>query len=139
MTSPDENKRIVRRLIDEGQSQGRLEIVDELLADDFIDYTPLEGLPGTREGVRMLFAALREAFPDLAVDISEQIAEDDKVVTRKTFRGTHGGPFLGVPPTGARVEFEVIDILTLRDRKICEHRVVVDKLGLLRQLGAIAA
>ena len=139
MTSIDENKQIVRRLIREAQEQGRLEVVDELLADDFVDHTPLEGLPGTREGVRMLFAALRVAFPDLRVDISEQIAEEDKVVTRKTFSGTHGGPFLGLPATGSPVQFEVIDILTLRDRKICEHRVVVDKLGLLRQLGAIAA
>ncbi|HYI12530.1 MAG TPA: ester cyclase [Thermoanaerobaculia bacterium] len=139
MTPLEENKAIVRKLINEGQSNGRLEVVDEMLAPDFVDHTPLEGLPGTREGVRMLFAALREAFPDLEVEISEQIAESDKVVTRKTFRGTHGGPFLGVPATGASVRFEVIDILTVRDRRICEHRVVVDKLGLLRQLGAIAA
>lgn len=139
MTSLDENKTIVRRLIREGQEEGRLEVVDELLADDFVDRTPLEGLPATREGVRMLFAALRAAFPDLKVEISEQIAEDDKVVTRKTFRGTHGGPFLGLAPTGASVHFEVIDILTVRDRKICEHRVVLDKLDLFRQLGAIAA
>jgi len=135
----DENKAIVRRLVDEAQTQGRLEVVDELLADDFIDHTPLEGLPGTREGVRMLFAALRAAFPDLRVEISEQIAEDDKVVTRKTFNGTHGGPFLGLAPTGSPVRFEVIDVLTIRDRKICEHRVVLDKLDLLRQLGAMAA
>ena len=135
----DQNKAIVRRLVDEAQSGGRLEVVDELLADDFIDHTPLEGLPGTRDGVRMLFAALREAFPDLHVEISEQIAEADKVVTRKTFSGTHHGPFLGLPATGSNVRFEVIDILTIRDRKICEHRVVLDKLGLLRQLGAIAA
>jgi len=135
----DENKAIVRRLVDEGQTQGRLDVIDELFAEDFIDHTPLEGLPGTREGVRMLFAALRTAFPDLRVDISEQIAEDDKVVTRKTFSGTHAGSFLGLDATGANVQFEVIDILTLRDRKICEHRVVLDKLGLLRQLGAIAA
>jgi steroid delta-isomerase-like uncharacterized protein len=139
MTPIDENKQIVRRLIREAQEQGRLEVVDELLADDFVDHTPLEGLPATREGIRMLFAALRVAFPDLRVDISEQIAEEDKVVTRKTFSGTHGGPFLGLPATGSPVQFEVIDILTLRDRKICEHRVVLDKLGLLRQLGAIAA
>ena len=139
MSTLDENKAIVRRLVDEAQTQGRLEVVDELFAEDFVDYTPLEGLPGTREGVRMLFAALRAAFPDLRVDISEQIAEEDKVVTRKTFSGTHGGPFLGLPATGSPVHFEVIDILTIRDRKICEHRVVLDKLGLLRQLGAIAA
>jgi steroid delta-isomerase-like uncharacterized protein len=133
-----ENKSIVRRLVDEAQVARNLDVLDELLSDDFVDHTPLEGLPGTREGIRLLFSALHEAFPDLRVEISEQVAEEDKVVTRKTFRGTHGGPFLGVPATGNPVHFEVIDILTLRDRRICEHRVVVDKLGLLRQLGAVA-
>ena len=137
--STEQNKQIVRRLVNEAQIAGNEEVLDELLADDFVDHTPLEGLPGTREGVRMLFTALRTAFPDLRIDISEQIAEDDKVVTRKTFSGTHAGPFLGLPPTGSPVTFEVIDILTIRDRRICEHRVVLDKLGLLRQLGAIAA
>jgi steroid delta-isomerase-like uncharacterized protein len=137
--SLDQNKLLVRRLVDEAQNAGRLEVVDELLSEDFVDHTPLEGLPGNREGVRMLFAALREAFPDLKVDISEQIAEDDRVVTRKTFKGTHGGPFLGVAPTGSSVRFEVVDILTIRDRRICEHRVVLDKLSLMQQLGAIPA
>jgi len=137
--STEQNKSIVRRLVNEAQIGGNADVIDELLADDFVDHTPLEGLPGTREGVRMLFAALRAAFPDLRVDISEQIAEDEKVVTRKTFSGTHAGPFLGLAPTGSPVSFEVIDILTIRDRKICEHRVILDKLGLLRQLGAIAA
>jgi steroid delta-isomerase-like uncharacterized protein len=133
------NKSLVRRLVDEAQVKGDLDVLDELLAGDFVDHTPLEGLPGTREGVRMLFAALREAFPDLRVEISEQIAEGDKVATRKTFSATHGGPFLGIPATGAPVRFEVIDILTFRDGRITEHRVIVDKLDLMRQLGAIAA
>jgi steroid delta-isomerase-like uncharacterized protein len=137
--SLDQNKLLVRRLVDEAQNAGHLEVVDELLSEDFVDHTPLEGLPGNREGVRMLFAALREAFPDLKVDISEQIAEDDRVVTRKTFRGTHGGPFLGLPATGSSVRFEVVDILTIRNRRICEHRVVLDKLSLMQQLGAIPA
>jgi steroid delta-isomerase-like uncharacterized protein len=137
--SLDQNKLLVRRLVDEAQVAGRLEVVDELMSEDFVDHTPLEGLPGNREGVRMLFAALRRAFPDLKVDISEQIAEDDRVVTRKTFHGTHGGPFLGLPPTGSPVRFEVVDILTFRDGRICEHRAVLDNLSLMQQLGAIPA
>jgi steroid delta-isomerase-like uncharacterized protein len=137
--SLEQNKTLVRRVVQAAQVEGKLNVIDELFAEDFVDHTPMEGLPATREGVRMLFGALRAAFPDLAVDISEQIAEDERVVTRKTFRGTHGGPFLGVPPTGNSVHFEVIDILTVRDNRISEHRVVLDKLGLMRQLGAIPA
>ena len=133
---PQENKTLVRRVIDEAQNRGKLDVIDDLFADDFVDHTPLPGLPPTREGVRMLFGALRAAFPDLHVVVSEQIAEDERVVTRKTFNGTHGGEFLGFAPTGNPVAFEVVDILTIRGQRITEHRVVFDQLGLLRQLGA---
>ncbi|HKR65411.1 MAG TPA: ester cyclase [Thermoanaerobaculia bacterium] len=95
----------------------------------------------TAQGVRKdmsLEENLRAAFPDLRVTISEQLAEDDRVATRKTFRGTHNGDFMGLPASGRPVEFEVIDILTFERGKISEHRVVLDQLGLMRQLGAMA-
>jgi len=135
--SAETNLAIVRRLIKEAQEGGNLAVVDELLADDFVDHTPFPGLPPTRDGVRMVFAGFRSAFPDLTVTIDEQIADSEKVATRKTFRGTHQGSFLGVPPTGRPVAFEVIDILTLRDDRIRDHRVVVDRLTLMQQLGAM--
>lgn len=130
------NKTLVKRLVNEAQVAGNLVVVDELLADDFIDHTPLPGVPATREGVKMLFAYLRNAFPDLAIVIDEQIADSDKVATRKTFKGTHRGEFMGVPATGRPVQFEVIDILTFRGDKISEHRVVLDRLSIQQQLGA---
>lgn len=134
--SAEANKNLIRRLIDEAQSQGKLDVVDELLADDFVDHTPFPGVPPTRTGVKMLFGYLRSAFPDLQVRIHEQIAEGEKVVTRKTFEGTHRGEFMGVPSTGRSVAFEVIDILTVRDGRIAEHRVVFDQLSIQQQLTA---
>jgi len=133
----ERNKAIVRRLVKEAQEGGRLEVVDELLAPDFVDHRPLPGVPPTREGVRMLFAGLKTAFPDLRVAIEDQIADESRVVSRKRFSGTHEGPFLGAPPSGRRVEFEVIDILGVRDGLLTDHWVVVDQLGLLTQLGAL--
>jgi steroid delta-isomerase-like uncharacterized protein len=135
--SLEQNKSLVRRLVGEAQESGHLEVVDELLAEDFVDHSPMPGVPPTRDGVKMLFAGLRLAFPDLRVTISEQIAENDRVATRKTFRGTHDGDFLGIPPSGRPVEFEVIDILTIEGGLIREHRLVIDQLGLMKQLGAI--
>ena len=133
----DANKQIVRRLIEEAQQGGNLEVIQELLAEDFVDHTPLGGLPPTRDGVLMLFAGMRQAFPDLRVTIEEQIADEEKVATRKTFEGTHRGPFLGIAATGNPIRFEVIDILTVRGGKIREHRVVADQLTLMQQLGAL--
>jgi steroid delta-isomerase-like uncharacterized protein len=133
------NKLVVRRLVEEAQQGRNVQLVDELLADDFIDHTPMGGLPPTREGVKLLFAGLQDAFPDLTVTVEEQIAEGTQVVTRKTFRGTHSAPFLGVAASGRSVEFEVIDILKVEGGRITEHRHVIDQLALLRQLGAFAA
>lgn len=132
----DVNKQIVRRLIKEAQEGGNLAVIDELMAEDFVDYSPLPGLPPTREGVSMLFAGMKQAFPDLRITIEEQIADEEKVATRKTFSGTHQGPFLGIAATGNPIRFEVIDILTVREGKIREHRVVADLQTLMQQLGA---
>ena len=75
---------------------------------------------------------------DFAVEILDQLAEGDKVVTYKAFSGVHNGDFMGIAPTGTAVRFTVIDIVRLRGGQFVEHWGMVDQLGLLRQLGAIA-
>ena len=132
----DTNKAIVFRLVDEAQCKGNLGVVDEIFADDFIDHTPFPGVPPTRDGVKMLFGYLRATFPDLRVTVHEQIADQEKVVTRKSFEGTHQGEFMGVAGTGRTINFEVIDILTFNGSRIVEHRVMFDRLGLQQQLMA---
>src|SRR5205814_789239 len=107
----EENKRIVRRLVEEGQGKGNLAVIDELVSETFVDHSPLPGLPPTRDGIRTLFGALRQGFPDMTVAIHEQIAEGDKVVTRKSLRGTHRGEFMGIAATSRPLDFPVIDIL----------------------------
>jgi predicted ester cyclase len=79
----------------------------------------------------------RGALEGFAAEILDQVAEGDKVVTRKVFRGVHREDFLGVPPTGREVEITVIDIVRIADGRIVEHWNVVDQLGLLRRLGAL--
>jgi steroid delta-isomerase-like uncharacterized protein len=133
----ESHKAAVRRLVGEAQESGKLEVVDELLAEDFVDHTPLPGLPPTREGVKMLFAAMRSAFPDLRVRIDEQVADGEKVVTRKSFLGTHRGEFVGLAGSGRPLDLEVIDVLTFRDGRITEHRVLFDRMALMQQLGAM--
>lgn len=131
-------KDMVRRFVEAAQTRGDPAAVDEFLAPDFVDHAPFPGFPPTRDGVRQLFAALRAAFPDLQAEVHDQVAEGDRVVTRKTLRGTHRGAFLGVPPTGRTVALAVIDILRVSGGRIAEHWGVADQLGLLVQLGAIS-
>lgn len=135
--STEENKAIVRQLVDEVQNQGKFEVVDDLVAPSFVNHSAPPGVPADREGVKQVMMAFRIAFPDGHMTIEEMIAEADKVVTRKTFHGTHEGPFMGVPPAGKQVRLGLIDILRLEDGRVVEHWLEADMLGLLQQLGAI--
>ena len=130
------NKEVVRRFVDEYQTAGDEAAFTELLHPDVVDRSRPEGIAAGAEGVRQQFDAFRAAFPDFRATIHDQIAEGDKVVTRKVFRGTHRGDLMGIPPTGREVEIEVIDIVRVQDGRIVEHWNVVDRLGLLRQLDA---
>ena len=85
----------------------------------------------------MQFTMFFTALPDLHAIIHDQVADEHKVVTRKTLRGTHRGDLMGIPATGKTVAIEVIDILAVKDGKITDHWNLVDQLGLLKQLGAL--
>ena len=135
MTPEDKNRRLMRRFVEEFQSGGNESVAEELLAADFVDHSPFPGVSPDRDGVKRLFAALRAAFPDLRAVIHDQLAEGDRVATRKTFRGTHRGEFLGISPTGRMVTFDVLEIVRIDKGRIAEHWNVVDLMGLLQQIG----
>jgi predicted ester cyclase len=131
------NKQVVRRFVDEYQSAADERSFAELLHPDVVDRSRPPGTAAGAAGVRQQFDAFRAAFPDFRATIHDQIAEGDKVVTRKVFHGTHEGELMGIAPTGRQVEIEVIDIVRVADGRIVEHWNVVDRLGLLQQLGAL--
>jgi steroid delta-isomerase-like uncharacterized protein len=131
------SKDVQRRFIDEFQTKGDVAVAEELLAEDFVDRTPFGPIPGTKEGVIQLFGMLRGAFSDLRAEVHDMLVDGDKVITRKTFHGTHDGDFMGMPPTGKVVAWDVIDIVRHRDGELVEHWNVVDAYGLMLQLGAI--
>jgi predicted ester cyclase len=83
----------------------------------------------------------QRAFRDLTIEIVDRVEVGDKLVVAFIQRALHVGPLatpLGdVAPTGQRIERQVMDILTLRNGKVCEIRVVGDELGLLLRLNAL--
>lgn len=136
--STEGNKAIVRdRINGEMISGNRLDLVDELFVESFVDHSATPGLPTNREGVKMFFAAMHAAFSGLHVTVEDQVAEGDKVVTRKTFHGRHTGDFFGIPATGRSISFGVIDIQRFQDGTVTDHWNVVDQLGLMQRLGVI--
>ena len=81
--------------------------------------------------------AFRQAFPDYQITIHDVIVEGDKVVTRKTFYGTHQGDWMGVPASGRKIAFGGIDIVRFAGDKVVEHWGQFDMLTLAQQIGAI--
>ncbi len=135
--STEENKALVRRFVDEVQSRGNIDALDEICSPEFVNYSAPPGLPPDREGIKIVTAMFRAAFPDSYFTVEDMIGEGDKVVTRKTFHGTHEGEFMGIPPTGRRVSTELIDIVRIVDGRVVEHWSMGDNLGMMQQLSIV--
>ena len=134
----EENKAIVRRFVEEVQSKHNMDVVNELMDPDQIDHSGLR-LPGLNavEGFKKFFSGFLVAFPDITAVINFQVAEGDKVVTYKTFHGTHKGEFMDIPPTGKKIAINIIDIFRIAGGKMVEHWAVVDWMPVMTQLGVI--
>jgi steroid delta-isomerase-like uncharacterized protein len=133
----DNNKKVLRRFYNEVVNAGNIDLIDELLADDFVEHEEVPGLPADREGVKQFFGMMRAAFPDVTFTAEQMLAEGDTVAARATIRGTHQGEFMGVPATGRPVEFQATDFVSFRNGTATAHWGTTDMVALLTQLGAI--
>lgn len=134
--STEVNKALVRRYYEEVVNGGNAALVDELFALDYVNHVAgsPEDLHGP-EGERQFDALYRQAFPDAHLTIEDMVAEGDRVVSRLGYRGTHTGPFLGIPATGRSFMTYGIQKVRIADGKIVEAWTTPDNLGLLQQLG----
>lgn len=138
--STEQNKALVRQLVEEVFNKGNMSAMDELLALDFVEHEELPpGIPPGREAPKVLFTMLRSAFPDFNATILHLIAEGDMVVAHMTWTGTQKGEFMGVPPTGNSMSIGVIDIIRIADGKCVEHWGIMDSMAIMQQLGAMPA
>jgi predicted ester cyclase len=145
MTVEQDNATVVRRYWDLVWNQGELSAVDELIDDEFTNFGTRQ--PGAHAAVRHIVTAWRTAFPDLRVEIQEEIAYGDAVVHRVMARGSHLGEFppgigpgrvLGaMPPTGRTFEADQIHIHHVRDGRITGHAATRNDLLMLSQLGLL--
>jgi|SRR5919108_2118273 predicted ester cyclase len=128
-------KAVARRIVNEVMNQGKLTVIDEVVAPDIADHTSPPGVPPGREGFKMFVPAFRAAFPDLHYNIVHDVAEGDVVVEHLAGTGTMKGDFMGMPATGKKAEWNEIHISRIKGDKVVEHWGVVDQLGMLQQLG----
>lgn len=130
----DANKATAKRFYD-AINAGRLEIFEEVLAEDFVEHEKFPGLEPTRAGARKMFEGMRAAFPDFRMTIDDMVAEDDKVFVRATMTGTHTGDFFGMAPTGRSMSVAFADFVRFEQGRVAEHWGVTDTATMMEQLG----
>ena len=110
---------------------------DQVLAADSTVY--MVGLPEPvrgRDAWKELIGSYFRAFPDLELEIEDEVAEDDRVAMRLAWSGTHRGDFLGIPATGRRVRVQSSVTFRVVDGRVETEWHQDDVLGLLQQIGA---
>ena len=131
----EDHKMIVRRFFEEAWNRQNLNVVDEIFALTVI----FNGQSVTREALKQALAGRRVAFPDIHVTVDDQVAEGERVSTRRTWQATHRGPYRGVAPTGKQVKWTQISIVRFSQGRIVEDWAVADEFSILQQLGALPA
>ncbi len=108
------NKRKVRLFVEAVLNDGRLELIDELVAADYVGHLPfVKPVVLGPEGVRRLVSSGRQAYPDLYIKVEDQIAEDDRVATRWQATTSVPGAHSSSPPTGLSPRYAGISIVRL--------------------------
>ena len=135
----ERNKRSMRRVFEEGFGQGRLEVADECLAPGAEDHHAFGPGEDFRAHMKGVITMLRDALPDLHMEVEDLVAEDDRVAARVTLTGTYTGEAIGgTEPRGQRVSVEQFHIVQFDDdARGVRHWANVDESGLFAQLSAV--
>jgi predicted ester cyclase len=121
MNTVAENKAVVLRFNKEFLEGGNVEVLKEIAADTFINHTAPANFPTDVSGLIQFVGVIHKGFPDLFINIHDQVGEADMVATRKTIHGTHLGEIMGKAPTGKKVVMNVMDFVRLKDGKYIDH------------------
>ena len=135
-SSTEANKALVRRAI--GYNHGAADEGTSIFAADFVAYMPGQP-PMGRVTFEQFVSGVTGGMPGYTYEIHDQIAQDDLVVNRITWRGVHSGSLAGVPATGRSIELRGINMFRVKNGRVVEQWAQLDMLGLLEQIGAIPA
>jgi len=134
--STEENKAMIRRVIEEVLNKANMAVVDEVMAPNYVYHHPQQEVKGP-EGFKQFVTMFRAAFPDLHVTINDMFAEGDTVACLFTITGTHQGDLMGIPPTGKKMKIAEAIFIRFAGGKEVEATPILDQLDMMQQLGVI--
>ena len=126
-----ENKALVRRVID-FWNQKELEEFFKILAPEYIEHLPTGDV--SLEQLKNYAHTFFTAFPDIHITIKDMVAEGDKVAVLVNWRATHRGEYMGIPPTGKKIDITVAFLTRIVAGRWVEFWNVTD-VSLIQQLG----
>ena len=132
-----DNTRLVRRFYEDVVNTGDVSILAEFISPDYVEVYNNRQHPIGLAGARDHVLGVRRTYPDQHLTVEQQIGEGEWVVTRVTMRGTHKGEWLGMKPTGARVEMTAVNVDRVVDGRIVEHGGAANLLEPLLEIGAV--
>ncbi len=137
--SSEQSRELMRRITKEIWDEGRVDLVDELIAEDLVDHIQMPGLEGAgRERYRRSVLMMRTAFPDFRNPLDLIVAEGDIAVSYGRMVGTNTAEMMGMPPTGKAIDLLTIGMLRFDDGQAIERWGVHDSMAMMQQLGLLA-
>jgi steroid delta-isomerase-like uncharacterized protein len=133
------NAHVLAEFMEAVWNRGDAAAADRFLGDRYVIHSdpgdPWDGRTLSRDEFKQRLITSRAPFPDLRFDVSETIAEGDRVAIAWTMRGHQTGAVPGRPATGRAIEVQGMTVYYFAEGRITGHRQVVDRLTAGRQLG----
>ncbi len=130
---------VIRSLIEDVYGKGKVELIDELVDEEYLEHPMPAGFSPDRKGLASFVQALRGALSDMDASVERVLVDGDQVAFRWRITGRHSGEFLGIPASGNHIETTGNDVAVMREGKVLERWCEQDLLSLMTQLGAIDA
>jgi predicted ester cyclase len=134
MNTTQQNKEVVKNIFEQCLNKRKLDLLKEFISEDYNGVLGKKGAAGFQEPALPLI----KAFPDIQWNITEMIAEGDKVILSWKWQGTETSPYYAnVPATGKTITNDGMAILTLANGKVTHNQVLTDRLGFLQAMNIL--
>lgn len=129
------NKQVVYRYFDEVVNKQKIELLNEIYAQDYLYKSLANGYE--RRGIKPHYdflVYLFKAFPDIHFSVDQIVVEGDKIAVQTTAKGTHKAEFIGYAASNNKISVTEIFFYTVKDGIIIESKNLLDEFNLIKQL-----
>lgn len=128
-------KKYFENFYNEISSEKAVEVVNDIVSNDFIDFAPIPGLPPNKEGFKKAVSIINGAFSQ-KYSITNVFSEGNVHTGVWKASVTHIGDFMGVSATNKTFDVEGITIYEVENDKIIKHWEKFDLYKIMNEISA---